>query len=67
MMNFLMSTPQAAAGMSDWREVAGNYFSEEDAERQKQHWEGVDTGVIDYVKHEAIARQRCENGKNFFV
>ena len=64
MMNFLSATPQTPAGTSDWREVADDYFSQQDAECQKRRWEEVGIGVIDYAKHEAIARQRCEDGKN---
>ena len=55
MMNFLSTTSQTPAGTSNWREVAGDHFSEQDAERQKQRWEGADVGVIGYAKHEAIA------------
>ena len=51
MINFLSTTPQTTAGTSDLREVAGDYFSEQDAERQKRRWEGMDIGVIDYAKH----------------
>ena len=63
MMSFLSATSQTPAGTSDWREVAGDYFSERDAELQKRRWEGVEIGVTDYAKHEAIARQRLEDRK----
>ena len=59
-MSFLSATPQTPTRTSDWREVAGDYFSEQDAELQKRHWEGVDKGVIDYAKH-------CEDRRKSFV
>ena len=59
-MNFLSATPQTPAGASDWREVAGDYSSEQEAELQKRLWEGVDKGVIDHTK-------RCKDGKDSFT